>query len=967
MRYLFRSKVALLIVVVGVTCWNSFVFGDDIATWDRGGGNNRWSDNDNWFPRPSSILHPNGPINGNGTQFDVRIPSNFTVDFDTTSFSTVTTFRLDNNATLNLLPGTDLSITTAATISGILNVNTGNFFAVNGTASLGGNRARLSVQNGRLEIIAPTYSSTGLVGGEVILSSAGSGSLLDLSSLTSMNAGFNDFSRTVRAQQVNATDSGVIDLSGVMSITSPVQSTDRLDITVNSGGQIDLSSLKTIAGTGQVKVTMNGATGGATMKLGSLEAAHRTFFTLTNGAMVTDGGLAAAGDPGLISDSTFSVSSGSKFMAATVATSYSSTGLTGGGDIFTSAGSGSLLDLSSLTSINAGFNDFSRTVRAQQVNATDSGVIDLSGVMSITSPVQSTDRLDITVNSGGEIDLSSLKTIAGAGQVLVNLDGANNGATMKLGSLEAAHRTFFTLTNGAMVTDGGLAAVGTPGLISDSTFSVSSGSKFMAATVATSYSSTGLTGGGDIFTSAGSGSLLDLSSLTSMNAGFNDFLSTVRAQQVNATDSGVIDLSGVMSITSPVQSTDRLDITVNSGGDIDLSSLKTIGGNGLVPVLVDNGTLTLGALATVDRTTFNVSGGGSVTTIGKGVTGGGYDARSFFLGGVLLSSAGSGSLLDLSSLASINAGFNDFSGTVRAQRVNATDSGVIDLSGVTSITSPVQSTDRLDFNVNSGGRVDLSSLTSISGGGKVRFNIIGGFVTVGSLTSPLFDVNLTQGSPSVLTVLADVTLTAPTTLVMDQATLQVGGNLSFSLTNEAAFKANDSTVELIGSGTGLHPQLLEVGGTDVGTDIAALGTNPNFGIGQLIIGQDGNSTVVLLVDEFNNGNRVGEMPEALYLFGLGEEGSAEEADGLSILSGSSLHLNGLDLYAFIDADMTGQTDGLRQWEHVNDWFTDLGTDTIAFDGGFLAIAAPAVPEPTTGLILLAMAGSGLLVRRRRVV
>jgi len=161
----FRSSIPSMLVIslAVVAVYPRPAHADDDVVWDRVGGTNNWSNGSNWNPDIDGLLFPNGPINGNGVHYNVTIPSNFTVNFDIASFSTVTTFQLNSNATLNVLPGTDLSVTNTAVISGLISANGGNFFALNsGTVSFGGNSARLSAINvGTIQLSATAYSSTG--------------------------------------------------------------------------------------------------------------------------------------------------------------------------------------------------------------------------------------------------------------------------------------------------------------------------------------------------------------------------------------------------------------------------------------------------------------------------------------------------------------------------------------------------------------------------------------------------------------------------------------------------------------------------------------------------------------------------------------------------------------------------------------------------------------------------------------
>lgn len=92
----------------------------------------------------------------------------------------------------------------------------------------------------------------------------------------------------------------------------------------------------------------------------------------------------------------------------------------------------------------------------------------------------------------------------------------------------------------------------------------------------------------------------------------------------------------------------------------------------------------------------------------------------------LLHVQGTDTKLDLSAVVSIDAGFDDgdqFDENI--QRITAADGDMIDLSRVQTITGPAGLlSDHLEFNIDTGGSVDLSALetTLSAGGGRTVFN-----------------------------------------------------------------------------------------------------------------------------------------------------------------------------------------------------------------------------------------------------
>jgi hypothetical protein len=117
---------------------------------------------------------------------------------------------------------------------------------------------------------------------------------------------------------------------------------------------------------------------------------------------------------------------------------------------------------------------------------------------------------------------------------------------------------------------------------------------------------------------------------------------------------------------------------------------------------------------------------------------------------------------------------------------------------------------------------------------------------------------------------------------------------------------------------GAQPQILEVGGKNLGPTGAS---TRNFGYSQLVVGNtNGQSSVVQLQDQFNNGNRgaSGES-EAIYLYGL-------DGQGLRLLNNSRLIVGNIPVYAMMGGQMRALSTLLA------------GANSAAFDGGFIASA-----------------------------
>ena len=259
----------------------------------------------------------------------------------------------------------------------------------------------------------------------------------------------------------------------------------------------------------------------------------------------------------------------------------------------------------------------------------------------------------------------------------------------------------------------------------------------------------------------------------------------------------------------------------------------------------------------------------------------------------ILSADGTGSLLDLSSLTSVSVPFSV--SYDRTYTIAATNSGVIDMHDVSSVTGAAGSNDWLKFTTDSGGHLLFGDL--LVSVGRTQFVIDG---TASGLD---FTGGLTLETPSKLSA----------TLA---ATVNLTGDYGFNHTNEDDINTGGGVFHMNGAGT----QLLEVGGEDIGVPDGAV--SDNFEIGQLMVGQMAQPTIVKLVDNFDNGNRGTSGVEALYLQGFPGSGN-----GLRILGGSTLVIQNIQVYAQ-EAD---------EWVHINSLFPPE-TNQIAYDDGFIALS-----------------------------
>lgn len=152
--------------------------------------------------------------------------------------------------------------------------------------------------------------------------------------------------------------------------------------------------------------------------------------------------------------------------------------------------------------------------------------------------------------------------------------------------------------------------------------------------------------------------------------------------------------------------------------------------------------------------------------------------------GEILSASGSGSLLDMSSFASINAAFDGGAGA-RQEIIRASDGGIIDLSSVTSVAGAVLS-GWLRIREETGGKVLLPKVSSMSGRIIVE------------PANPLFELNSLQSISGAI-----VSIPAATTIRMPELVSSVA--ISYQFANGATIEAPKLRI-FDGSVIELNPQ-----------------------------------------------------------------------------------------------------------------------------------------------------------------
>jgi hypothetical protein len=548
------------------------------------------------------------------------------------------------------------------------------------------------------------------------------------------------------------------------------------------------------------------------------------------------------------------------------ATSYSCAGLSGQYTIFSATDPGSVLDLSTLTSINGAI--FTTTDVVYTVRASNGGAIDLSGLTNVSGPTrEGNDRVQFIVESGGTIDLSNLATTtSGAGKVRFDIRDTSGGP-FSLPALQTSNDTEVIVAGGLTVD---LGTAGNPAAQSGGGFTL------------------------------GDGAVVNYTPLTTL---------------------------------------EWASISLGAGSEFHAPNLADI--DGTTWTLAPGRTLDTGVIGSLNNARIAVTGG-----VQWGVAQGNFSATSYSCTGLsgqytIFSATDPGSVLDLSTLTSINAAL--FTTTDLVYTVRASDGGTVDLSGVTNVSVPTREpNDRIEFIATTGGTIDLSSLQTVTGGvGFAKFSAnAGGTMIFGDLLlTDALNLSVADGASKAvvdggfhLDPSSDLSITGG-------ATVQITGDFSYEYTSGSKLNADDGILQFHTAGD----HQFEVGGVDL--DVGG-STSGNLGLGRLIVGDDGAGARVTLVNLYDNLNPGGT--EALYLYGSGG------LDGLEILGNSMLIIGDVPVYAWVDGTMVDLHSLFGPGEVIIP-FQDAG----GFNDGWIAI-----PEPAT-LTLLALGGLVVLRRKRR--
>ncbi|MDC0357842.1 fibronectin type III domain-containing protein [Oligoflexia bacterium] len=513
-------------------------------------------------------------------------------------------------------------------------------------------------------------------------------------------------------------NSGVIDFSGVVTLTGAVtEGGDWVEFNSSTGGQILFTSVTQIAGQ-YIRFNLEGASNpfpsltslsqgsfsvpaGGTLSFPQLQAGNgfgvsvgaggvlnlpsATAWTgssisiadtgVVNAPNVTNMGwstISLAGTAALNSgmltniDNTRFFLSGGAVFDRVAATSYSTTGWRDSITIVSVTGAGSRLDLSSVMDLTVGY--YCRYCNGyQRFEALNSGIIDFSGVVTLTGAVtEGGDWVEFNSSTGGQILFTSVTQIAGQ-YIRFNLEGASNpfpsltslnqgsfsvpaGGTLSFPQLQAGNgfgasvgaggvlnlpsATAWTgssisvadtgVVNAPNVTNMGWSTIslaGTAALnsgiltnIGNTRFFLSGGAVFDRV-AATTYDTTGWSHSITIVSVTGVGSRLDLSSVTDLTVGYrcrycNGY------QRFEALNGGSVDFSGAQTLTGAVtEGGDWVEFVAETSGQILFTALEDLNTRWLRFITRSAGIIDLSALTHIGHTDLRCSADGAGSII----------------------------------------------------------------------------------------------------------------------------------------------------------------------------------------------------------------------------------------------------------------------------------------------------------------------------------------------------------------
>lgn len=650
------------------------------VTWAGGNTYGFWQNAANWNPQVV-------PANNTGTNFTVLIPDATSLTYDRPAAATLDALSLGAQAGLRLTNGQPLVVLSTLLVRGSVDVaGPGSAFRAFTNNSQLAFYPSLSVRGGGyLGVGAGAYNWAQYNASATLLNAVGTGSLLELTNVTSLSVASG--SGGSRSYAINARSNGVINLSALGQITGPGDD-DWVDLNVDTGGNLLLSTLGQTAN--RVRFNLN-------LPAYTLPALSQASDTVINVGVSNQVNVPLLGS---FTSGTFAVSNHGTLFAPALTTLDSVT---------VNLSSDAIFSATNLA-----------TYRNSDINFTPGRQQLLGPVFNIYAS-----RLVVSGGTTGKVfatsydcweDWRSSPTLFSASGASSRLDLSSLVSLTARGGWSGSHSYHVTATTNGVIDLTGLTTV--------------NGCR-VDAYDANDWLTFNTSSGGEILLPA----LRTLTRNTRWNLGNALFrlpaLETVDRAQFYLPASGRLELPAAQSIASSYFSipdgaaVDAPQLTSLSGSDFAWGFSSSFTAPALTQITdsvlaFDVGrTLNIPAAQHIYASRLGVSGGRTYTVAATS-----YDCwQDWRASPTLFAADGSGSRLNLATLQSltVHGGW----GGSWTYNIQAANSGVIDLSGLTTVTGcrtdAYDNNDWLSFNISNGGQVLLPAVQTITR--RTRFNL----------------------------------------------------------------------------------------------------------------------------------------------------------------------------------------------------------------------------------------------------
>ncbi len=727
----------------------------------------------------------------------------------------------------------------------------------------------------------------------------------------------------------------ILDLTSLTSLTGAT-GYSSLNIDADAGGEVNLSNVTTQP-TGAIYAHADGTSSVINFsKLAELlsDAQYNSGFEASNGGKILAGNLITLNRGDIHLDDNLSSITTSHITSITSSNLYAE----GGGD----------LAFPALTQIS---EPNGATIQANGAGS----VLDLTSLTSLTGATGYS-SLNIDADAAGEVNLSNVTTQP-TGAIYAHADGTSSVINFsKLTELlsDAQYNSGFEASNGGKILAGNLITLNRGDIHLDDGMSSITTSHITSVTSSNLYAE----GGGDLALPAlsqfsepngatilanGAGSVLDLTSLTSLNgatgygslaidaqAGGEVNLSNVTTQptgQIYAHADGtnsVIDFSKLTELYSDANYDSGFE--ASNGGKILAGDLTTLN-RGDIHLDDNSSAITTSHITSITSSDLYAYGGGDLA----------FPALSQFSepSGATIVANGAGSVLDLNSLTSLDGATGYGSLAIDAQA-----GGEVNLSNVT--TQPTGQIYAHADGTNS--VIDFSKLTELYSDANYDSGFEasnGGKILAGDLTTlNRGDIHLDDNSSSITTSLI-------TSITSSDLYAYGGGDLAFPALSQFS---EPSGATLVANGAGSVLDLTSLTSLDGGTGYASLAIDAQAGgevnlsnvttqpTGDIYAHADGTSSVI-------------DFSKLTELFSDAEYDSGFEAsNGGKILAGDLTTLNRGDIH--LDDSMSSIT--------TSQITSITSSNLYAYGGGDLAFPALSQLSEPGGATLVANGAGSVL-------